>query len=351
MGVGTPGRPRAVAVVLAGAVTKGAFEAGVLQVLAERGIAVRRIVAASSGALNGTAYAAGVRARRERAAARELALLWEERGGLCSVIHPSLRAILGRRGLSDSTKLYRILQDNVAPCRIADPAPIELYLITAPLRGRSASASGEPVTTYTQALFFSGVSFDDAERLEDVFTAATASAALPGLFAPVELPRLGHCVDGGIVANTPIRYAFGDDGGASIDAVLVVAATPASLDAPPQMFRGMQLFAHVVDMLFSEWLYQDLRRSRLESERLAALDAIARQKRWSDAEVMEIREALLWDRRHATPIVSIGPVRPLPGTLFSGFMDADIRRGYVAAGIERAREVLDGLGWSAGAAA
>ncbi len=60
-------RPRAVAVILAGAVTKGAFEAGALEVIAARGVAVQRIVAASSGAFSAVAYAAGVRARRRRA--------------------------------------------------------------------------------------------------------------------------------------------------------------------------------------------------------------------------------------------------------------------------------------------
>ena len=39
------GMTRSVAVILAGGVAKGAFEAGALQVIAERGIRVRRIVA------------------------------------------------------------------------------------------------------------------------------------------------------------------------------------------------------------------------------------------------------------------------------------------------------------------
>jgi predicted acylesterase/phospholipase RssA len=100
-------RPRAIAVVLTGAATKGAFEAGVLDVLAERRLPVTRIVAASSGALNGVAYAAGVRACRERSAAKELVALWETRGGFCDVVRPSLRTILARRGLSDATTFGR----------------------------------------------------------------------------------------------------------------------------------------------------------------------------------------------------------------------------------------------------
>src|SRR5262249_54696588 len=152
-----------------GAITKGAFEAGVLQVIAARGIAVARIVAASSGALNGTAYAAGVRARRERAAAADLARLWRQRGGLCDVLHPSLGDILRCRGLSDQRRLRAILRDNVRPSRIADPAPIEIHLITAPLHGCMTTVQGEAVTSYTRVVRFDGASFDARETLEQVF--------------------------------------------------------------------------------------------------------------------------------------------------------------------------------------
>jgi NTE family protein len=341
-----PARPGAVAVVLAGAVTKGAFEAGVLHVVAERGIAVRRIVAASSGALNGTAYAAGVRARRERAAARELMEVWEEHAGLCDVLHVNLRDALAGRGLSDQERLYGLLHDNVPPSSIADPAPIDLYMITAPLGGtETTTAHGEPATTYTRVLHFGGESFDGPERLAEVFTAATASAALPLLFAPVDLPGLGPCVDGGLVANTPIRYAFGDDGGASIDAIFVVAATPAFLGADRRSYAGGDLAAHVIDMVFSEWLVQDLRRSHVVNRRLAGLAALAARKGWSAAELAEILAALGWERRRAMPIVSIRPPLPLPGTVLSGLTDASLRRAYVRAGVDRARAVLDALGW------
>ncbi len=147
------------------------------------------------------------------------------------------------------------------------------------------------------------------------------------------------------MANTPIRYAFGDDGGASIDAILVVAATPASLGPERREYTGGALLAHVIDMLFSEWLFQDLRRSHRLNERLGALEALARRKGWSPEDLHEVRAALGWERRRAMSIVSIRPLLPLPGTLFSGFRDAGVRRAYVAAGEERARAVLDELGW------
>ena len=204
---------------------------------------------------------------------------------------------------------------------------------------------GEPGTTYTRVLRFGGESFDRPERLAEVFTAATASAALPVLFTPVDLPGLGPCVDGGLVANTPIRYAFGDDGGASIDAILVVAATPVSAGPARRSYAGGELVAHVIDMLFSEWLVQDLRRSHAMNRRLEGLAALAARKGWSAEERGEILAALGWERRSAMPIVPVQPLLPLPGTLLSGLTGADLRRAYVAAGVERAGAVLDALGW------
>src|SRR5207248_7311569 len=68
------------AIILAGGVAKGGFEAGALEILSERGIPVSHIVAASAGALNGVAYAAGVRAGRENEAAQRLTSLWINNG-------------------------------------------------------------------------------------------------------------------------------------------------------------------------------------------------------------------------------------------------------------------------------
>ena len=60
---------RKTAVILSGGVAKGAFEAGALTVLANKGFDVTQVVGASSGSLNATMYAASVRAGRERDAA------------------------------------------------------------------------------------------------------------------------------------------------------------------------------------------------------------------------------------------------------------------------------------------
>src|SRR5215468_7254604 len=59
-----PAMSTPIAVVLAGAVAKGAFEAGAIRALADADVQVLRVIGASSGALNGTVLAASV-ARRE----------------------------------------------------------------------------------------------------------------------------------------------------------------------------------------------------------------------------------------------------------------------------------------------
>ena len=55
--------------------------------------------------------------------------------------------------------------------------------------------------------------------------------------------------------------------------------------------------------------------------------------------------ALDLERAHRTPIVPIRPLETLPGTLFTGFVDAAVRRSYVQIGRDRAAQVLDGMGW------
>jgi predicted acylesterase/phospholipase RssA len=336
---------RTAALVLAGAFVKGAFEAGALEVIASRGVTISRVVAASSGALSGVAYAAGVRARREGEAARELVRVWEEEASLWGALHPSLRAIVGRRGISDQENLLGMLRRHVRPCTRSDPAPIDFHVTLATLRGRQGHIDGEPATTFSEVLGFPGASFDTQEGLERVFLAATASAALPVLFAPVDVPGVGPCSDGGLVNYTPIVTAFGPDPAEQLGAILVVTPTPALLATPSPEIRGGRLLAYELDMIFAEWLYQDLRRATRLNEGLLRLDALAARRGWAAEEVAELKAALDLDRVRAVPIVSIRPREALPGTIFSGLTDPDVRRAYVQMGRERAAQVLDGMGW------
>src|SRR5205823_4073602 len=85
--------------------------------------------------------------------------------------------------------------------------PIRLHILVAPLRGIEVTIGPLPATTYASAVTFRDDDFDTRGGLEEVFTAATASAAFPGIFTPVDVPGLGPCVDGGLVDGTPLREA------------------------------------------------------------------------------------------------------------------------------------------------
>ena len=335
-----------VALILGGAVVKGAFEAGALQVLAARkSVEVRRIVAASSGALNGTAFAAGVRDRREVEMSRKLVEVWEKEASLTGTLHPSLSAILGRRGFSDQKKLLRLLRRHVRPTAISDPAPIELHIVVAPLCGVRGARDRDHATSYSRVLHFDGESFDDEAGLERVFVATVASAALPVLFAPVDVPGVGPCSDGGLVNNTPILAALGHDNGADLDGIVVVTPTPAVIEAPSETHRGVALVAHQIDMVFAEWLYQDLRRALRQNEALDRLSVIGARHQIPPSVMEQIKAAFGVAGLCSIPILAIRPIVRLPGTLFSGFTHPRTRQEYVELGRARAAQVLDDARW------
>jgi Patatin-like phospholipase len=134
-------QPKTIALVLAGAVAQGAFEVGVIRALARADVDIVRIVASSSGALNGTVFAAGLRARDPIDGAETLARLWRDHADWNEVFHLSVRDLLRRDGLSDQTRLLELLREHVPPSDPDDPAPINLRLIVAALAGPAAASS------------------------------------------------------------------------------------------------------------------------------------------------------------------------------------------------------------------
>lgn len=342
-------KPKSAALILAGAVARGAFEAGALQVIAGAGIPVRRIVAASSGALNGAAYAAGVRARREVDAARELVELWQHHSSWRDVFSLNLTDVVGMRGLFDQQKLLSLLRQNVRPCAADAPAPIDLHIVLAPVHGIKGQIDVEEATTYERVLGFEGDRFDSEEGLDAVFEAAAATSAFPGVFAPatVKTEGLGPCFDGGVVNNTPIDSALDDGKDDEIDTVFVIAPNPLRFTAPAEELRGQQLISQLVDMLINERLYRDLRRAHGINVTLDKLEALAKKKGWSDEELDEIKEAVDLAGRRRLQIVQIrpDPRQPLPGDAFSGFFHPDHIKQYIDVGGQRAAAALEQRGW------
>lgn len=339
-------RPRTIALVLAGAVAQGAFEVGAIRALVRTDVRIARIVATSSGALNGTVLAAALWRREPVAGVETLAELWREHAAWNDVFHTSFRDLLRREGLSDQKRLLGLLREHIPLGPVADPAPINLRLIVAALRGCSGAIGARPATTFESMCDFQGEDFATAAGLERVFTAAVASAAFPLVFAPVEIDGIGPCVDGGAVNNTPMKWALDGALGAEIDAVVVISTSVEHRTAEPDLVGLAPLASHFASMLVEERLYRDLKEATETNAGLAALDQMVADGRLTPALLREIKQVLGLADRRAVDILCIRPTRELPGNVFAGFFDAGLRRDYLDIGYDRGLEVLGGLGWS-----
>jgi NTE family protein len=329
-----------IAVVLAGAVAQGAFEAGAIQALVRADVEIVRIVAASSGALNGTVLASGLRTRNAIAGAETLAMLWRDHAEWNEVFHASFRDLLKRDGLSDQKRLRGLLREHVPPSQPEDPAAIHLRLIVAALHGCIGNIGPRPATTFESVRDFHTGDFGSAEGLEAVFTAAVASSALPLVFAPVEVPGVGPCVDGGAVNNTPMKWALDGPLGAQIEAIVVIATSVEQRREPVDVSGFTAYVGHVISMLIEERLYRDLRESEQLNAGLAVLDDMLHRGELSPSQLDRIKRGFGLEDRRTVDILSIRPLAPLPGTAFSGFFDADLRAAYLDAGFRRGLEVL-----------
>jgi predicted acylesterase/phospholipase RssA len=321
------------ALILAGGVAKGAFIAGAVLGLAQTvPLRVRRIVATSSGALSGVLLAAAIRDGRGLAiAGAELAALWREKASVAGAFDLSPAGIASRTGLSTSAKLMALLRQYVRPAR--QRRPIELRLVMTNAAGDAAGGEGEEeTTTFEHVACFRGSAFDDEKGLEEVFRAASASAAFPVAFQPVDMDVSGRrvpCFDGGLVDNAPVKLAVDDP---YVTRVFVVAPYPARYEGPPRLHGGA-LLVHLAEILVQERLCRDLREAHATNHALAELAALVPDPRARRA----VLEAIGWKGRRPIEIVEIRPPRALPGGAFDGFCRPALREEYIDAGHEAAR--------------
>jgi predicted acylesterase/phospholipase RssA len=332
------------ALILAGAVAKGAYTAGVVSVLlgqegkTQAHVEVHSVVAASSGALNGAYVAAALHAGDEDEVIGRLTEMWKDSGSFGQVFEPTFEGILGRRGASGEQKVFEILR------RAIKPAPgireIELRLVVASLTGTTEQVGGAPATTFERVLTFGKHTFEKQGELEKMFRVVTASAALPGAFVPVPLQIDGVevlCVDGGAVNNTPLRSALEHPLG--VDRIFVVTPQPRVSVGLARDTKGLGLVSHLVEMLTEERLFRDLRRSFEVNRILVELE-----KTVPDPAVRaRVLATLGWEGRKPIDIVEIRPPKALPGNMFDGFFSRDLREEYVCAGEEAARAWLASL--------
>ena len=321
------------ALVLPGAVARGAFEAGVIDVLTVNDVQIDRIVATSSGAINGVVYAAALRAGIEKQVIPKLLNAWIEMGswGNSLSFHP-LDWIRGR-GLSNGDGLLKMMRNLVTPFENSLKRDVELRIIVAPLNGVCGHIGKMPATTFEKALHFANEDFDNAESLEVIFKAVTAACAFPGLFVPVELDGLGPCMDGGAVNNAPIAYALSE---ADVERVMVAVPFPAMMKQARSL-TGMGLATHISEVLINERLYRDMNQAERRNRRARELKEVFEKNNIAQGEQEQILKVL---GLREVELIQIRPSQMVKQSAFSGFFKKADRRMLIEEGREAARITL-----------
>jgi predicted acylesterase/phospholipase RssA len=316
------------ALILAGAAAKGPYAAGVLSQLAKDHRAeIVAIAGASSGALNGAVYAAGLRAGQPEEAARLLGQLWVEDASWHKIVSWKKRkqivldALQGFRGRSRQR-------------------PILFRAVVASLPGRRDEFGRR---RFEQSEIFRTEDFENTARLEHMAEMCLASAALPVIFSPRQVAGQGPFWDGGIVDNAPIGWAVKD---ATIDHVIV--ATPDS-DAIEPRHYGRFSVSRLIDMLIDERLSRDLHEAESFNAELARLDAkLDALEAQLGAEQLgavcpgerlatQVRRELNW---RTLSFLEIRPPKDLDGNQVVGFLSKSLRRRYLQAGHDAAKRQL-----------
>jgi NTE family protein len=336
-----PTLPGPTAVVLAGAVANGAFEAGALEVLAAQGTPVTRVLGTSSGALNAALFARFLLAGDPRAGAAALVHLWTTQATWWRVLRPSLRGIATLTGLSGQGGVLGLLRAHVQP--VPEPrGDVELSIVVTALKGRPGDVGGTPATTHEGVCRFGAEDFRTRERLEAVFRAAVASAAFPGAFLPAHVPGLGPCSDGGLVDNTPLKHVLGE----GLSRVVVIVPSPRVSHGQATGTVGA-LLGRLADVIVQERLYRDLREAAQVDARLAAIEALA--PRLDDPSLLaEIKAAAGLADARPLNILEIRPER-VPPNSFAGFFSRALREDLVEQGRAAARRALPPAGLASAA--
>jgi NTE family protein len=239
------GRPRRVAVVVAGAGARGGYEAGALSVLLPRlhsaGIETSVYVGTSAGAINATIFAALAHLPADEQAQQALAV-WNK----ITVADVFASPVLGSPAVAARFAGQLLRVPGVQLTNLVSTAPLHRYAKTAVdwdqlhtnigrqnLTLAVVATSGTDNRTVVFVERSSGrVPPPDDSRPID-YVAATvgpdhvlASAAIPIVFPPVHVAepsaRSGWYLDGGIRLNAPLKPALA----LGADAVVVVATHP-----------------------------------------------------------------------------------------------------------------------------
>jgi len=171
------------AFVFAGGGSLGAIEVGMLRELVSWGLKPDMVIGASAGAINGAYFAC----HPDPQGTAKLESLWRSITR-AEVLPWSWRSMLGmitgnRGHLVESLGLKRLLNRHFGESRVED-ASIPLHVVATDMH------TGEEV------VLSSG----------NIVSAVLASAAIPGVFPPVEMDGR-KLIDGGVANNTPVSTA------------------------------------------------------------------------------------------------------------------------------------------------
>jgi predicted acylesterase/phospholipase RssA len=310
------GAKRKVALILAGAAAKGPYAAGALGTLSQRrDIEVTTVIGASSGALNGAVYAAGLRVGAQEEAARLLERLWRKEA--------QFPAIMSRkRQVSIVSEALREFLDRKEEQEVL-------------VRAIAASLPGKPDArgyVRSESVFdFDSDSFSTPEGVEFIAEVCVASSAIPVVFPPRALrgregglDAASPYWDGGAVNNTPLGWAL--KASSDIDHLIVV--TPDANQVVSGPFSRLSV-SRLLTLLIDERLARDLHEAHSFNEELDELSKLV------DPEVL--RERLKWRKLE---ILEVRPNRPLKGDFVRGFLWPGLRNEYLAQGREAAERAL-----------
>lgn len=321
------------ALVLPGAVARGAYEAGVIDVLVKQDLKIDRIVATSSGALNGLALAAGIRAGNKDQMVQLLIDSWIDRGNWVGSLSFSPWAMIRGRGLSTHESLIKMMRDLVKPCETNAREAIELCIITTPLNGIMGRIGHREATTYETVVKFTNEDFDTQDSLERIFKVVAAACSFPGLFEPVDLGELGFCVDGGAVNNAPIKYALQES---DVNRVIVPVPFP-SVMKPGDWKKGLGLLNHLIEILINERLYRDLKECYSVNREVENLEKLFEAGLLTADQLEAVKSAT---NSRKVEITQIRPREGLKQSPFAGFFSRTERIRLVDEGRTAATQTL-----------
>ncbi len=247
------------ALVLSGGGAKGAFEAGVIAALDDADIHPQILSGTSAGALNAAAVACRVPVDRlvEMWGSMESGDVYRVRRDVHRLVRPlhlvgNPRALLGRGQRSTSEHLL----DSIGWTWLFHTAPLRKRLV-ALLGGEVLPIRDDVVLTVACVDASTGelVRFTNraptGARAETGYREVTmtvdhllASAAIPGIFAPIEIDG-GTWWDGGLVANTPLSAAMAYE---PDDAIVVATGAVERTGEPPRSLgeAASQIIDHIM---------------------------------------------------------------------------------------------------------